>query len=178
MTTMKIALAASLGLALARPALAADADTSGTTTTAQEQEQVRARVHHVITHQGDVSEQDAKDVDAEVSDHAKHAGYGPAISQAIQDALAAGCKGQCLVEKIHAINHAAGQGSTAAGAAATSKGTTSKGARDPSTDAQARSMDHRRDGAQREAAADRVHDRTMDRGQAGSHAVGGGMGHH
>ncbi len=173
MTKTKIALAASL-VALAGPALATD----GTVTTTQEQEQVRARVHDTITHQGEVSEQDAKDVDADVSDHAKHAGYGPAISQAIHDALAAGCKGQCLVEKIHAINHAIDQGATPASAATASTGTTSKGSRDASGDAQARSMDHRRDQAQREAAADRVHDRTMDRGQAGSHTTGAGMGRH
>ncbi len=170
MNHIQLAIAASLGLALTGPALAAGA----TSMPARDAEQIRAQVHHTITTQGDVSEQDAKDVDAGVSSHAAHPGYGPDIKKAIQDALAETppCKGTCLAGRIHAINHAIDQGKSpddAVKAAAKSAHTSGR----PS-DAQARSEDHRRDMAHRDAAADRVHDRTMDRGQAGSHAMGAG----
>ncbi len=168
MQKIRLAIAASLGLALAGPVLAAD---MGTTTRSQDREQLRAQVHHAITTQGDVSEQDAKDVDAEVSANAAHAGYGPAIKQAIQSALAETppCKGTCLANRIHAINGAVAKGVPPDQAATTA----AHGTGMPS-DPQARSQDHRRDMSHRDAAADRVHDRTMDRGQAGSHAMGAG----
>lgn len=170
MQKLQLAIAASLGLALSGPALAAD----GASNSTRDAEQLRAHVHHTITTQGDVSEQDAKDVDAEVGSHAAHAGYGPDIKKAIHDALAETppCKGTCLAERIHAINHAIDQGKTPDQAVKQAR-TAAHGAGRPS-DAQVRSEDHRRDMAHRAAAADRVHDRTMDRGQAGSHAMGAG----
>ncbi len=167
---IQLAIAASLGLALAGPVLAADA--SGTT--ARDRDQLRSQVHRTLTTQGDVSEQDANDVDPGVSSHAAHAGYGPMIKKAIQDALAETppCKGTCLADRIHAINHAMDQGKTPDQAAdAAKKGAHATGTR---SDPDARSADHRQDMAHRDAAADRVHDRTMDRGQAGSHAMGAG----
>ncbi len=169
MQKIPLAVAASLGLALSGSVLAAGAAPT-------DAEQIRAQVHHTVTTQGDVSERDAKDVDADVSQHASHAGYGPAIHKAIQDALAETppCKGTCLADRIHAINHAMDQGKTPDQAANAAK--KAAHATGGSTDAQARSEDHRRDMAHRDAAADRVHDRTMDRGEAGSHAMGAG--HH
>ncbi len=169
MQNIQLAIAASLGLAFAGPVRAAD-----TTTSTQEVERVRGQVHHAITTQGDVSEQDAKDVDSDVSSHAAHAGYGPAIKQAIQDALAETppCKGTCLADRIHAINHAMDQGKTP-DEAAKAAGETAHATGKPS-DPQARSADHRRDMQHRDAAAERVRDRTMDRGQGGSHAMGAG----
>jgi hypothetical protein len=170
MTKIQLSLAASLALALAGPVRAADT----TSTSTQDREQLRAQVHHTVTTQGDVSEQDAKDVDAEVSSHAAHPGYGPDIKKAIHDALAETppCKGTCLADRIHAINHAMDQGKTPDEAVKQAKKTAH--ATGGSSDAQARSQDHRRDMSRRDAAADRVHDRTMDRGQAGSHAMGAG----
>jgi hypothetical protein len=170
-TTIQIALAASL--ALAGPALADDATASGTQTQDQDQEQVRARVHRELTTRGEVSEQDAETVDGEVNDHAGTHGYGPALQQAIRDAHAQGCTGQCQVELIHAINHALDQGATPDAAAKTATRKVASASGKP-TDPQARSADHRRDAARRDMAADRVHDRTHDRGQAGSHAMGAG----
>jgi hypothetical protein len=169
MTKIQLSLAASLALALAGPVRAADTASAPT----QDRERLRAQVHHTITTQGDVSEQDAKDVDAEVSSHAAHPGYGPDIKKAIHDALAETppCKGTCLADRIHAINHAMDQGKTPDQAVKQAKKSHATGG---SSDAQARSEDHRRDMSRRDAAADRVHDRTMDRGQAGSHAMGAG----
>ncbi len=173
MQKIQLAVAASLGLALAGPVLAAG--TATVTTGTQERDQVRAQVHHMITTQGDVSEQDAKDVDAEVSQNAAHTGYGKDIKNAIQQALAENppCKGTCLANRIHAINGAVAKG-VPTDQAATQARNAAHATGQP-TDAQARSEAHRRDMAHRDAAADRVHDRTMDRGQAGSHAMG--MGH-
>ncbi|HEX9048991.1 MAG TPA: hypothetical protein VF841_00500 [Anaeromyxobacter sp.] len=163
MQKIQLAIAAA-ALALAGPVRAAD------TASTQDAEQVRSQVHHTITTQGGVSGQDANDVDAEVSQHAAHAGYGPAIHAAIQAALAETppCRGTCLVDRIHAINHAMDQGKTPADAAKTAQ------ASGKPSDPQARSEQHRRDMQHRDAAAERVHDRTMDRGQAGSHAMGAG----
>ncbi len=172
MNHIQLAIAASLGLALAGPVLAADA--TGGTTGAQERDQIRAQVHHMITTQGDVSEQDAKDVDAEVSHNASHPGYGSDIKDAIQKALAETppCKGTCLANRIHAINGAVAKGVPTDQAAKDAK--RAAHTTGDATDAQARSESHRRDMAHRDAAADRVHDRTMDRGEAGSHAMGAG----
>ncbi len=168
MQKIPLAIAASLGLALGGPVLAAD------TTRAQDAEQVRAQVHHTITTQGGVSQQDANDVDSDVGSHAAHAGYGPMIKKAIQDALAESppCKGTCLADRIHAINHAMDQGKTPDEAAKAAKRTAH--ATGTPGDPQARSVDHRHDTMHHDAATDREHDRTMDRGQAGSHAMGAG----
>jgi hypothetical protein len=170
MQKIQLAIAASLGLALAGPVLSAETTTS---TSTRDVERVRSQVHHAITTEGDVSDGDAKEVDSEVSTHAAHAGYGPAIRQAIHDALAETppCKGTCLADRIHAINHAMDQGKTPDEAARSARWAHATGT---AGDPQVRSADHRRDMQHRDAAADRVHDRTMGRGQAGSHAMGAG----
>ncbi len=175
MQKIPLAIAASLGLALGGPVLAAD------TTRAQDAEQVRAQVHHTITTQGGVSQQDANDVDSDVGSHAAHAGYGPMIKKAIQDALAESppCKGTCLADRIHAINHAMDQGKSPDQAArAASKAAHATGT--PS-DPDARSQDHRQDASHRNAASERsrdmAHDRDQDMaGHGGGHGMGAG--HH
>ncbi len=163
MHTMPIAVAAAL--ALAGPALAA-ADTGAAT--AQDREQVRAHVHARLTSEGRVSEQDAKDLDAEVSASAAHAGYGPAIQKAIQADLAAGCTGTCLASDVHAINGAVARGVPPDRAAGAAQG--ARGAADP----QANAADPRRDEAHRDAASDRAHDASMGHGPGGGHGMGGG----
>ncbi len=170
MTRIQLSLAASLGLALAGPVLAADP----TGTTPQDREQLRAQVHHTITAQGNVSEQDANDIDAEVSSNAAHPGYGPKIKEAIQEALAESppCKGTCLANRIHAINGAVAKGVPADKAVKTAKKTAH--ATGQPSDPDSRSDDHRQDMAHRDAASDRAHDHAMDHGQAGSHAMGAG----
>ena len=164
MRTFQIAVAAAL--ALAGPAFAAGSTGS---TTAQDREEVRAQVHRQLTTQGEVSEQDAKDLDAEVSANAAHAGYGPAIRSAIQADLAAGCKGTCLAADIHAINGAVARGVPPETAASER----SHASREPA-DAQASAAGHRADDGHGDAAADRAHDASMGHGQAGGHGMGGG----
>ena len=173
MKTIQIVIAASLGLALARPVLATDT----ATTTDQDRERVRAQVHPQITTQGGVSEQDANDLDHEVSANAAHAGYGPAIKSLIQSDLANGCKGTCLAADIHAINGAVAKGVPPDEAVKATTGRNAHASGTPS-DPQARSEDHRQDQMHHDASADRAHDRTMDHdgGQAGMHGMSAG--HH
>jgi len=167
MTNRKIAIAASLGLALAvRPALADDTATSGAAagTTTRDRAQVGAHVRHMLTTEGQVSDQDVADVQDGIDHHAGDHGYGEAVSTLVHEQLALGCKGTCLADKIHAVNGAMDRGATASEAARAAA----------RAHADARGADVRRDAARRDAARDRVRDRTQDRGAAGSHAMGAG----
>ncbi len=168
MTTMRNVVPVAVALALASPAFAGSEATG--TTTAQEREAVQAQVHRQLTTQGGVSEQDAKDLDAEVSANAAHAGYGPAIHKAIQADLAAGCTGTCLASDIHQIN-----GAVAGGVPPDQAAAAAHGAGKP-TDPQANAADHRQDEAHRQAATDRAHDASMGHGAGGGHGMGSG--HH
>jgi len=157
---MKIshAVAASLGLVLAIPrALAADPPV--------DREAVKAQVHHTLTTEGKVPDDAMGPLEKGIDRHAGDHGYGEAISTAVHDAHARGCFGTCLADVIHETNGAMDKGASAADAARQAR-PAHAGSRDGS--------DTRRDALRREQAADRVHDRTQDRGAAGSHAMGAG----
>jgi hypothetical protein len=145
------AIAASLGLALAIPRTQA-ADTP------VDAESVKAKVHHLLTTEGQVSDNDMAGLEKGIDTHSGDHGFGEAISTAVHDALAKGCKGTCLAAVIHKINGAMDKGTPAAQAA--------RDAGEAHADARADSL--------REQAQDRVRDRTQNQGAAGSHAMGGG----
>ena len=154
----RYAIAASLGLALAvPPAVAGD--------TSVDRESVKAQVRHTLATEGQLPDDAMAALDKGIDRHAGDHGYGEAISTAVHDALARGCKGTCLADVIHQINGAMDKGSSAA-EAAKEAGKAHAGTRDGS--------DARRDALRREQAQDRVRDRTQDRGAAGSHAMGAG----
>lgn len=157
------AVAAFLGLVLAIPPAVAD-DAS------VDREAVKAQVRHTLSTQGKLSDDEVNDLDKGIDRHAGDHGYGEAISTAVHDALARGCKGTCLADVIHQINGAMDKGATAAQAAreAAKDRAAARGGSDARRDAARERM--------QDQARDPAHDRAMDRGAAGSPAGSRAMG--
>jgi hypothetical protein len=139
--------------------------------------QVKAQVEQTLQAEGKMSPTAVAKMSGEIDRHTGDKGYGPAVSAAVQDALAKGCTGTCLAEAVHQVNHAMDRGRSAEEA----QELVGKAVADASgTEAQRRDHVRRQvDTSLRGQSADRTHDRAGDMGHGAGHGgdMSGGMTH-
>ncbi len=168
MTTIQRMLLTALGVALVARPVFADDDTAS-----PDREKTKQQVEQTLKDEGHLSAKAiaalSKDIDKNSGQH----GFGEAISDTVHKALASGCKGTCLAEAIHQVNHAMDQGHPA-DEAAEMVGKAMAGAK--GTETQRRShVRHEMTVALRDNARDRMHDRASDMGGShGSSSMHGG----